>query len=124
MAESIHQLSCNRGSSFSLALSFANDTALNIDLGHFLVSMEIRKTRASTSRLVALLDESNGRLAVNRTNRSLTAALNAATTGAIAEGRYYYAIKLAEVYDLHTGATKEAFRVIEGFFDVLPPLDP
>lgn len=123
MAESVHLLSCNRGSSFTLTLSFAGDTALEIDLGHFLVSMEIRKTRASTSRLVALLDEQNGRLQVDRVKQSFTATLDAAITDTIVEGRYYYAIKLAEVYDLHTGATKEAFRVVEGFFDILSPLE-
>ncbi|BBI61643.1 hypothetical protein HSBAA_29490 [Vreelandella sulfidaeris] len=79
-------------------------------------------TRATTSRLIATFNESNGRLNVDRAARTITVTLTSAYTLTLPESKNYYAIELAEIYDLHTGATKEAFRVIEGRFDILPQI--
>lgn len=122
MAVSYFQLECVRGLSFSVALSLA-DAGLNIDLGDFRVSMEVRNTRSTSSRLIASFDEQNGKLSADRASMIVNIALEPDDTLALPMSKGYYAIQLAEIYDLHTGVTKEAFRVLEGRFDIVSPTE-
>lgn len=119
MAESLHHIKIKKGSSFSLDLSFAEVAGINVNVDSFAVSMELKMTRASTSRVVASLTEKNGKVVVNRTTGQARFTLSGAETNAIGVGTSYYEVRVSLPYQVGGETVTEWFRIFEGKFEIV-----
>ena len=104
-----HNFVCEQGATFSREITWLDSEGVPVNLTDYTARMQVRATASSASTLISLTS-SGGDIALGGTAGTITIAISATATAAVAAGCYVYDLELVD------GAT--VYRLLQGDFTV------
>ena len=104
-----HNFICEQGATFTREITWLDSEGVPVNLTNYTARMQVRATASSASTLLSLTS-SGGDITLGGTAGTITIAISATATAAVAAGCYVYDLELVD------GAT--VYRLLQGDFTV------